>query len=326
MGEMDGGVVNPGDLHGRVLPADEVNLCWGGNLMCALVGPDLVVGVSGFGAAAHDALRELADNLVREAVWIEITDDAELGFEPAELTGGSIQTNVVGFYRKGTQICAYVGPEKSGASVWGFGDSVHEALRQLANRLVAQGVWIEVTDIREWRLEPLDPTQGVLTDLPHSAWGSPSCLGYLSAITRGNEAQIICSECGGIAYVGPSARLDETINRMKCTRMTTIPHESFGAPECCGCLNAVTRGDQADIICGECDATIRTVPVADLERVITEMELSLNISNHQCPHCRSVNIVTGFSSVMAYTCRNCSEVVRLSDDSDVDRFFGSDPE
>jgi hypothetical protein len=111
-------------------------------------------------------------------------------------TESSIQTNVVGLYRNGTQICAYAGPEELDSSVAAFGDSVHEVLRQLANRLVAQGVWIEVTDVREWHLEPLDPAAGAPTDLPHSAWGFPSCPGYLSAVTRGKEAQIICSECG----------------------------------------------------------------------------------------------------------------------------------
>ena len=37
-------------------------------------GPDLVEGVSGWGNSVHEALRDLADNLVREAVWIEVTD------------------------------------------------------------------------------------------------------------------------------------------------------------------------------------------------------------------------------------------------------------
>jgi hypothetical protein len=152
--------------------------------------------------------------------------------------------------------------------------------------------------------------------------GSPSCPGYLNAVTARDEAQIICGECGGLAYVGPAASLEATLTRMRHTRLTTMPHQSFGAADCCGCLNAVTRGDEADIICGECDALIRTVPVADLERVITEMELSLATSSEQCPHCRSVNILTGFSSVMAYTCRNCWEFVRLSDDPDIDKLFG----
>ena len=46
--------------------------------MSALVGEDLVVGVSGFGDSAHDALRELAENLIREGVWIEIPGEAEI--------------------------------------------------------------------------------------------------------------------------------------------------------------------------------------------------------------------------------------------------------
>jgi hypothetical protein len=80
--DMDGDTVNPGDLHGRVLPANDVELCWDGNLIKALVGPDPVIGVSGFGDAVHDALRELADNLVQEAVWIEIADQAALPSPP----------------------------------------------------------------------------------------------------------------------------------------------------------------------------------------------------------------------------------------------------
>jgi hypothetical protein len=98
--EMDGDIVKPGDLHGRVLPADEIDLSWDGNLISAVVGPDLVEGVSGFGDAVHDALRELADHLIQEAVWVEITDRAPI--DPAKVRPcdrGTIQTNVVGLYR-----------------------------------------------------------------------------------------------------------------------------------------------------------------------------------------------------------------------------------
>jgi hypothetical protein len=38
---------------------------------------------------------------------------------------------------------------------------------------------------------------------------------------------------------------------------TTLPHSSFGGPDCCGCLNGIIRGDQADIVCNECEAVIR---------------------------------------------------------------------
>jgi hypothetical protein len=60
----------------RVLQENEIRLSWDGNQVCALVGPDLVAGVAGFGDSVHDALRELADNLVQE-FWIEVTNRTE---------------------------------------------------------------------------------------------------------------------------------------------------------------------------------------------------------------------------------------------------------
>ena len=64
-------IQDPKSLHGRVLPANEIRLSWDGNKICALVGSDLMMGVSGFGDSVHEALAELAANLVKEAVWIE---------------------------------------------------------------------------------------------------------------------------------------------------------------------------------------------------------------------------------------------------------------
>src|SRR5712671_2325448 len=43
---------------------------------------------------------------------------------------------------------------------------------------------------------------------------------------------------------------------------TILPHSDFGDPECCGCLNAVVHGDQADVVCNECGAILRSVPAA----------------------------------------------------------------
>jgi uncharacterized protein (DUF983 family) len=54
------------------------------------------------------------------------------------------------------------------------------------------------------------------------------------------------------------------------------------------------------------------------------MELTLDFCSEECPHCGKVNLITGFSVTMAYTCRGCGELVRLSDDPDVDRFFGTE--
>lgn len=69
---------------------------------------------------------------------------------------------------------------------------------------------------------------------------------------------------------------------------TTLPHSSFGDPDCCGCLNGVVRGDQAHLVCNECGALIRTVPVSDLRHTLDKMELTLDIASAICPHCGAV--------------------------------------
>ena len=91
---------------------------------------------------------------------------------------------------------------------------------------------------------------------------------------------------------------------------TTLPHSDFGDPECCGCLNAIVRGDHADIICNECGTIVRTLPAADLERTFAEMELTLDIASELCPHCGKVNLFPGFSKMQAYTCRECGRAVQ----------------
>jgi hypothetical protein len=93
------------------------------------------------------------------------------------------------------------------------------------------------------------------------------------------------------------------------TRPTIIPHWFFGNPDCCGCLDGIIRGDEAEIMCNECGALVRTVPTADLERTLTEMELTLDFCTEACPHCEKVNVFPGSSRMMAYTCRNCGEIV-----------------
>jgi uncharacterized protein (DUF983 family) len=65
-----------------------------------------------------------------------------------------------------------------------------------------------------------------------------------------------------------------------------------------------------------CGALIRTVPAADLEWTRSEMELTLDFVSEICPHCGKATVMSGFSAIMAYTCRECGEAVRLSDDPD----------
>jgi hypothetical protein len=102
---------------------------------------------------------------------------------------------------------------------------------------------------------------------------------------------------------------------------TTLPHSCFGDPDCCGCLNGAIRGDQALIVCNECNFIVRAVPAAELRKTLAEMELTLEMCTEMCPHCRSVNVLPGFSKVTAFTCKHCGEAVGLSDDPNID-FLG----
>jgi hypothetical protein len=86
---------------------------------------------------------------------------------------------------------------------------------------------------------------------------------------------------------------------------TTIPHADFGKPDCCGCLVGIIRGEEAEIVCNECAAVIRTVPAAELQQTLTEMELTLDCSSALCPHCGAANLFPGFSRMIAFTCREC---------------------
>jgi hypothetical protein len=72
-----------------------------------------------------------------------------------------------------------------------------------------------------------------------------------------------------------------------------IPHSDFGDVDCCGCLFGIGRGDQADIVCNECNAIVRTVPVADLERTLREMELQGDVASAICPRCGAVHLAPG---------------------------------
>jgi hypothetical protein len=59
---------------GPTMRANTVNLYVNGKEICAMIGPDPVNGVAGYGHSAHEALRELADMIVNKGVWVEVTD------------------------------------------------------------------------------------------------------------------------------------------------------------------------------------------------------------------------------------------------------------
>src|SRR5438128_1117572 len=74
-----------------------------------------------------------------------------------------------------------------------------------------------------------------------------------------------CPVCNGSGFEGPIE--------------TTLPHSDFGDPDCCGCLNGVIRGDQADIVCNECGTVLRTVPAANVGQTLTELEITLDVAS-----------------------------------------------
>jgi uncharacterized protein (DUF983 family) len=54
-----------------------------------------------------------------------------------------------------------------------------------------------------------------------------------------------------------------------------------------------------------------------------KMELSLDVASEVCPFCGTANLFSGFSTMLAYTFKQCGKLVRPSDDLGVERLFGS---
>jgi len=92
---------------------------------------------------------------------------------------------------------------------------------------------------------------------------------------------------------------------------TTLPNADFGDPDCCGCLIASLHGDQADIGCNECGVIVRSVPSADLLRVLDEMERKQEIAAAICSHCGAVKLQAGFSKLLEFTCDKCGRAAIL---------------
>lgn len=63
----------------------------------------------------------------------------------AEWRAGTYLANTVRLFVDGNQVGAMIGKDPV-QGMAGYGDSVHAALRDLADQLVAQGVWIAVAD------------------------------------------------------------------------------------------------------------------------------------------------------------------------------------
>jgi hypothetical protein len=84
---------------------------------------------------------------------------------------------------------------------------------------------------------------------------------------------------------------------------TIIPHDSLGA-DCCGCLMAVMRGDEADVVCNERGALIRTFPLPNLRKRLRNWRFLRDLlalrSSESIPR-SLVNLI------QAFICRECCE-------------------
>jgi len=93
--------------------------------------------------------------------------------------------------------------------------------------------------------------------------------------------------------------------------VTTLPHASFGAPGCPGCLSGILQGQEIAMACNECGAVVRSAPPGELMRMLDEMESAIGVAAEMCPHCRAVNLFPGFSSMTAYVCQKCGKGVSV---------------
>jgi hypothetical protein len=115
-------------------------------------------------------------------------------------------------------------------------------------------------------------------------YGSPFTAGF--GLVTGSRERSLCWK----RPMDDSDRFD---------RLPIIPHENFGA-DCWGCLIVKVRGDQADILCNECAALIRTVPLADVEAAMLEMSQTDRVCSALCPHCGTVNTFSGWAVIEAF--------------------------
>lgn len=98
------------------------------------------------------------------------------------------------------------------------------------------------------------------------------------------------------------------LNSKEAVIGTTLPHSSFGDPECRGCLNARVDGYYADIVCEKCKTVIATVAADNLQRTFDDMELSIDLCSSICERCGAVNLVPGHFKIRSITCAECGNV------------------
>jgi hypothetical protein len=94
--------------------------------------------------------------------------------------------------------------------------------------------------------------------------------------------------------------------RLRLLFWLSLLSQSAGGKDCCGCLIPVFRGDQADLVCNECESLIKTVPASDVAAVLAEMLFAQKeFCGANCPHCGALNLFFGMSAINAFVCSEC---------------------
>jgi hypothetical protein len=72
----------------------------------------------------------------------------------------------------------------------------------------------------------------------------------------------------------------------------------------------IELGDgMAHLVCTECGVLIRTVPTDQAPQILLRMAMDQGMCSVTCDHCGAFNVILRFSSVEAFTCRECAQGV-----------------
>ena len=101
-----------------------------------------------------------------------------------------------------------------------------------------------------------------------------------------------------------------------------VPHSDYGDPDCCGIIMPFRNGEyidlkrnpgtaDVDLMCNECAAVLRTVPVTEVEAPLLRMSMEQGVCSETCPVCGELNVVPGWTAMEAFTCRFCGSGVKV---------------
>src|SRR4051794_25414544 len=95
-------------------------------------------------------------------------------------------------------------------------------------------------------------------------------------------------------------------------RLPPIPHSFNGNDDCPGCLGVLLDGEQARIVCNECEAVLKTVPIAEVEEALRGFRAFGDVcTSEKCPHCGELNVFPGWRTMFAFVCQHCGQGVAL---------------